>query len=254
MTSAPASVSSERDKPRRSHNHIHERNVGVFLAAYASWGRRRRLISSGLAMGGGMIAAGLAAACGRSSVAGLPTSTLGAPETTSVRIASVPCDPALWTADDFLKDEGLSNAKIMLLTHGAVARGEADIGVGYTQWIVASVDAGKPVQALAGLHTGCGEVWTKPEISTLSDLRGKTIVVSATDPVVDAWYGVWAAMFAYVGIDARKDVNFVADPDANVVTSFLDGKSDAVLVLSNQVPMLRALPKNRGKLLIDMRV
>jgi len=92
------------------------------------------------------------------------------------------------------------------------------------------------------------------EIASISDLRGRTITVNSTDPVVDPWYGVWAAMFAYVGIDPRKDVRFVADPDANVVTSFLDGTSDAVLVLSNQVPMLRASPKNRGKLLIDMHV
>jgi NitT/TauT family transport system substrate-binding protein len=216
--------------------------------------RRRAFLQSGLALGAGVVGASIADACSGAPLSVGPTATLGPPETTSVRIASVPCDPALWTADDFLKEEGLSNAKIMLLPHGAVARGEGDIGVGYTQWIVASVDAGRPLQALGGLHTGCGEVWTKPEIASIGDLRGKTITVNSTDPVVDPWYGVWAAMFAYVGIDPRKDVNFAADPDANVITSFLDGKSDAVLALSTQVPMLRASPKNRGKLLIDMHV
>jgi NitT/TauT family transport system substrate-binding protein len=215
--------------------------------------KRRALLGSGLALGGSVIGAGLAAACAPQRT-GASETTLGPPETTSVRIATVACDPALWTADDFLREEGLSEAKMMLVPYGAVGRGEADIGIAYTQWIVASVDAGRPIQALGGLHIGCGEVWTKPEISTLSDLKGKTITVNSTDPVVDPWYGAWAAMLAYVGIDPRKDVNFVPDPDANVVSSFVDGKSDAVLVLSNQVPMLRASPKNRGKLLIDMKV
>jgi len=64
--------------------------------------------------------------------------------------------------------------------------------------------------------------------------------------------GVWAALLGHVGIDPRKDVNFVADPNANTVERFIQGRSDAILALSNQVPVLRASPNNPGKLLIDM--
>jgi NitT/TauT family transport system substrate-binding protein len=209
--------------------------------------RRRQLLRSGLALGGGVIGASLAAACAPSSSG--PGGTLGPPETTVVRIVSVACDAALWSAGDYLAEEGF-DAKILPLSVGAVARGEGDIGIGYTQWVVANVDAGKPIQALGGLHTGCGEVWTRPEIASIRDLKGKTITVASIDPVIDPWYGVWAAMFGYVGIDARRDVNFVID--ANPVETFVQGRSDAILALSTQVPTLRASPKNPGKLLIDM--
>jgi len=211
--------------------------------------RRRQLLGSSLALGGSVIGAGLAAACGPASPSSGAGGTLGPPETTAVRIVSVACDAALWSAGDYLAEEGF-DAKILPLSVGAVARGEGDIGIGYAQWVVANVDAGKPIQALGGLHTGCGEVWTKPEIASIRDLKGKTITVNSTDPVVDAWYGVWAAMFAYVGIDPRKDVNFVLD--TNTVDTFVQGRSDAILALSNQVPILRASAKNPGKLLIDM--
>jgi NitT/TauT family transport system substrate-binding protein len=215
--------------------------------------RRRALLRSGLALGGGLIGGGFAAACASATPGGSPNSTLGPPETTAVRIVSVACDPALWSADDYLREEGF-NPRILPLSVGAVARGEGEVGVGYSQWVVANLDAGKSIQSLAGLHTGCGEVWTKPGISSIRDLKGRTIDVGATDAVLDPWYGVWASMFAYVGIDARKDVNFVADPNANTVERFVQGRSDAILALSNQVPILRASAKNPGKLLIDMHV
>ena len=214
--------------------------------------RRRALLRAGLALGGSAIGAGVAAACAPASAGGVSNVALGPPESTTVRIVSVACDPALWSADDYLKEEGFSDARILPLAVGAVARGEGDIGVGYTQWIVTNVDAGKPVVALAGLHTGCGEVWTRPGISSISDLKGKSIDVLSTDAVIDAWYGVWAALLGHVGIDPRKDVNFVADPNANTVERFIQGRSDAILALSNQVPVLRASPNNPGKLLIDM--
>jgi NitT/TauT family transport system substrate-binding protein len=212
--------------------------------------RRRAFIGSGLALGGGVIAAGFAAACapGPSAESNV---TLGAPETTTVRIVPVPCDPALWSAGDYLKEEGFTDVRLLPFSVAAVARGEGDIGVGYSQWVVTNVDAGKPVVALAGLHTGCAEVWTRPGIASIRDLRGKTIAVGATDVVGDTWYGFWAAMFANVGIDARREVNFVTSTDT--LDHFIRGESDAMLALAGQVPALRASPKNPGKLLISMQ-
>jgi NitT/TauT family transport system substrate-binding protein len=135
-----------------------------------------------------------------------------------------------------------------------VPRGEADVGIGYSQQIITRVDAGAPIVTLAGMHTGCGEVWTRPGISSIGDLKGKTIAVRVADPVSDAWYGFWAAILASVGIDPRRDVNFVAYGEASSpLEIFLQGQSDAILVLANEVPTLRASPKNAGnKLLINM--
>ena len=216
--------------------------------------RRRTLLRSGIALGASVAGAGLAAACTSASPSAGSNATLGPPETTTVRLAAGgPCDPAFWTAGDFLQEEGFTQYKVAANGIAAVTKGDADIGVGYSQWIITNVDAGKSVVALAGMHTGCAEVWTKPGIASISDLRGKTIAVNSTD-VTDVFYGFWAAIFANVGIDPRRDVNFVLYPaEVSTLELFLQGQSDAILALAASGPTLRASPRNTGKLLISMQ-
>lgn len=179
--------------------------------------------------------------------------TLGPPETTTLRISGGGlCDPTFYTAADYLLEEGFTDAKLLPLSIAAVARGEVDIGAGYSQWIVTNVDAGKPIVALAGIHTGCAEVWTRPGISTIGDLKGKTIAVNVKDVTTDVWYGFWAALLAYVGINPLRDVNFVEyGESASIVDIFLRGQSDATLALAGAAPLLGAYPLNIGKLLIN---
>jgi NitT/TauT family transport system substrate-binding protein len=169
-----------------------------------------------------------------------------------VRIAGVGvCDPALWTAGDYLLEEGFTNARIMPPAITAFQRGEVDISAGYSQWVVANVDAGNQMVALAGMHTGCIELWAKPGIASIRDIKGKTIAVGATD-VTDVIYGFWSAMLASVGINARTDVNFVSAGTAtSTLELFLQGKSDALLAAAFQVPILRADPRNSGRLLMS---
>jgi NitT/TauT family transport system substrate-binding protein len=213
--------------------------------------RRRALLRSGLAVGMSVIAAEIATACGSTPATTASTTVLGPPEASTVRLAGGGlCDPAFWTAGDFLREEGFTNVKILSPSIGAVVRGEADVGTGYTQWIITNADAGSPMVALAGMHTGCGEVWTKPGISSVADLRGRTIAVNSV-ALTDVFYGFWATILAYVGIDARRDVNFVVYDTESPLELFLQGRSDAILVLAQSVPLLRASDRNRGKLLIS---
>jgi len=133
----------------------------------------------------------------------------------------------------------------------AFLRGEVDISAGYSQWIVANVDAGSKMVALAGLHTGCIELWAKPGINSIRDLKGKTIAVDTND-ITNVIYGFWSAMLASVGLDARTDVNFVsAGSSTSTLEVFLQGKSDALLAAAFQVPLLRADPRNQGRLLMS---
>ena len=214
--------------------------------------RRRTFLGSSLALGAAAAGGGLAAACAPTSPSSGLGSTLGPPETTTIRIAPVFCDPALWMAGDYLKEEGFTEVHLVppsLNSLGAVPKGEADVGILYSQQIITNVDAGIPIVALAGLHTGCGEVWTRPGISSIGELKGKTIAVRSVDAVNDAWYSFWAAMLGNIGIDPRKDVNFVEA--SSPLDTFLDGRSDAILVLALEVPLLRASPKNTGSVLIN---
>jgi NitT/TauT family transport system substrate-binding protein len=213
---------------------------------------RRHFLGSSAALGASVVGAGMGAACARAPSASASAAVLGPPETTAIRIAGVGvCDPALWSAGDYLLEEGFTNARIMPPSITAFQRGEVDISAGYSQWIIANVDAGSQMVALAGLHTGCIELWAKPGIASIRDLKGKTIAVSATD-VTDVIYGFWSAMLASVGIDARTEVNFVpAGTATSTLEVFLQGRSDALLAAAFQVPLLRADPRNGGRLLMS---
>ena len=72
---------------------------------------------------------------------------------------------------------------------------DSEFGVSYGNILTAALNAGVPVLAVAGTHTGCIEVWARPGINIIADLRGKTIAVNtktftaAGKPVASVQYG-----------------------------------------------------------------
>ncbi|MDP9319834.1 MAG: ABC transporter substrate-binding protein [Chloroflexota bacterium] len=213
--------------------------------------RRRQFLGSSAALAASVVGLGIGAGCATAPTGSGSNAVLGPPETTTLRMSGGgACDAAFWTAGDYLREEGFTDARILPPSIGAVQRGEADIAVGYSQWIVANVDAGQPLLALGGMHTGCAELWVRPGIASIRDLKGKTIAVNATD-VTDVVYGFWSAILASVGFDPRTQVNFVArGATASTLDLFVQGESDALLALAVQVPLLRANPKNPGTLVM----
>ena len=203
-------------------------------------------------------AAAVAAACAPATVKASPTPEppLGPPETTTIRIhGPLGCDPWTWLADDFMKEEGFTDVKLVNPGPQAVLKGDADIAAGYGQHFAAHIDAGSPFVLLGGTHVGCIELWAKPGIGTIRDLRGKTLVVFKKDPLQDVFYGIWVTLLTSVGVDPGE-VKFVEhlDPQANVIDSFIAGTSDATLAAVTQGPALRANPKNPGKMIFDTTV
>jgi len=190
-----------------------------------------------------------------SSSAETPAPSLGPPETTTIRIAGpTGCDPWTWLADDFMKEEGFTEVKL-ISTPRSIFKGDSDLSLGYGNYLAAHIDAGSPLVVLGGTHVGCLELWARPGINTIRDLKGKTLVVGKKDPLVDIFYGIWVTMLTSVGVDPA-DVNFVepGDPNINEIDHFLDGKSDATLTAVTQGPALRANPKNPGKQIFDTAV
>src|SRR6266568_3251822 len=181
--------------------------------------------------------AALAAACAPSaSTVKTPAPSLGPLETTTVRIGlPVVCDPWYSLSEPFLREEGFTD-----IQYGTSAPddGTADFGVFYGNTLVAAVDAGVPVVAVAGTHTGCFELWARPGINTTRDLRGRTIAVNtktltkasvAGNTATDLAYGFFVSLLAYVGMQPG-DVNFIEiGADKTVVSYFVDGKADAIL-------------------------
>ena len=219
---------------------------------------RRDLLRRSLAVGATITGGGLLGACEQRpvSTASPPSASLPPPETTTIRIASpFACDPPLWLAKDFLREEGFTDVQYVIEAQGTakwVAAGAADIGPGHPEAIVAAIDAGVPIVALAGIHTGCQELWAAPGITSVRDLRGKRVAIFSRS-TQDQFFLFFSTLCAYVGIDPLTNVSFfeVAPDYAGMMTAYLDGRSDALLAAADGASVLRRESRNPGTKILD---
>jgi NitT/TauT family transport system substrate-binding protein len=179
---------------------------------------RRKFLASLAAAG----AAGLASA--QESIA-----EEAPPETTAIRVAAVPttCVAPLYLAEDLLRQEGFAEVTYVPTTGPAmVADDEADFDMLAAVDFLPLLDAGKKLTVLSGVHTGCFELRANDSIKNIADLRGKRVGVTA--PLgISADYMLVSTMAAHVGLDPKKDIQWVADPEISQVDLFTTGKVDA---------------------------
>jgi NitT/TauT family transport system substrate-binding protein len=193
---------------------------------------RRRFVASASALG---------AAC----FLGVPRAARAEPppETTKVRLVSVPatCLAPLYLAGDLLRLEGFS--EIEYVQAGAepgpsvLASGRAD----FSQWDVAAaillLDAGKPIILLAGVHAGCQELMAHDRVRAIRELKGKRIAISAMG---NADHINLSIILAYVGIDPRKEVTWIAGSEImDSMKLFTSGEADAFLGFAPQPQEVR---------------
>lgn len=219
---------------------------------------RREVLRRSLAVGATIAGAGVLAACDQrpASTATSPSASLPPPETTTVRIASpFACDAPLWLAKDFLRDEGFTDVQWVVNapgTAGWVTSRVADVGPGHPEAIVAAIDAGVPIKALAGIHSGCQELWAAPGIASVRDLRGKRIAVFKRD-ASDQFFLFFSTLCAYVGIDPLTNVSFfeVGGDYRGLLNAYLEGRSDAFLAAADGAAVLKREPRNPGTKIVD---
>jgi NitT/TauT family transport system substrate-binding protein len=102
--------------------------------------------------------------------------------------------------------------------------GELDICLTFAPPDIVQIEAGAPVVILAGSHSGCVEVVARKEIRSTVELKGKTVAISE----LGADEHIFISMFAaYVGLNPRKDINWVVYPTAEHVQLFTEQKIDA---------------------------
>lgn len=215
-----------------------------------------RTLATGAAVAGG----GALAACAQpGGAAQVPPKDLPPPETTTVRIAIPPeCDPGIWLAKDYLLNEGFTDVSFVptpFVSRTWLTKDLADVAPAHAEFTVATIDAGLPLTILAGLHTGCFELWVDPSIANVRDLRGRRISVRQKD-LSDQFFVFFAALLGYIGIDPLKDVNFVeSGPDdyPGMIASYAEGRADAVLAGGAQGPLLKRL-KAPGHVILDTMV
>ena len=149
----------------------------------------------------GLSAAGAAATLG----GGAALADEGPPETTTIRLAPnrAICLAPVYIAEEVLRAEGFTDIRFVSSPPATVGRGEIDFDFQYGAWIASHLDAGEPVTALAGVHSGCHEVFAHEPIRTIGDLKGKRVGVrrlGAGDHLN------LALMAAQVGLDPQKDI------------------------------------------------
>lgn len=191
-------------------------------------------------------------AAGATGVLGARTSLAaeGALETTTIRLAHDPsiCLAPGYIADDLLRAEGFTDIRyVPSPPFDAVARGELDFTLNTAAAIVSQVDAGKPITALAGVHSGCYELFAHEPIQTISDLKGKRVGIWRLGT---SGHMLLSIMVAHVGLDPHKDITWIIRPGADFMESFVQGEVDAFLGFPPEPQKLRA--RRVGRMILNM--
>src|SRR5215471_17688182 len=210
-------------------------------------GLSRRQFLNGLTLVG---TAGLLVLRSRSVAAEPP------PETTRIRLVQIPsiCQAPSYVAEELLRSEGFT--EVHYLKKGgtadietALASGEADLNGHFAAPLLLRLEAGDPIVILGGLHIGCFELFGTNEVRSIRDLKGKTVAVPALD---SSRYVFLASMVAYVGLDPRKDINFVTHPGPESIQLLSEGKIDAFLGFPPEPQEMR--DKQSGHVVVNSTV
>jgi NitT/TauT family transport system substrate-binding protein len=122
----------------------------------------------------------------------------------------------------------------------------SDLSMNFVGPNLVRVDQGDPVVFLTGVHVGCFEVFGGERVRKISDLKGKTVTVTGLN---GADHIFLATIAAYVGLDPRKDINWVvAEPDDGL-RRFVDGKVDALIGFPPRPQELRA--RKIGRVIVN---
>jgi NitT/TauT family transport system substrate-binding protein len=162
----------------------------------------------------------------------------GTLETTNLRIAKIGaiCLAPQYVSEELLRAEGFTDIRYVEVPAPhigqAIGRGEADFSTAFAIDPIQAIDAGAPIVVLAGVHVGCYELFAKPDIRRITELKGKS--VAADNPLL------LTMMAAHVGLDTAKDVDWVTDPKVKPIELFVQGKVDAFLGFPPNPQKLRA--------------
>jgi NitT/TauT family transport system substrate-binding protein len=197
-----------------------------------------------------------AALAGTGALLGLQSNSLTAeppPETTKIRIIRSPaiCFAPLYMAEDILRAEGFTDVQYVpgdggLNDEKIIANGEADFMAAFAGRHIFALDAGNPIVVLAGLHTGCYELYGTNRIRSIRDLKGKQVAVTQ---LTSGRHILLSVMAANVGLDPRNDIHWVTDPASKSIQLFADGKIDGFTAFPPEPQELRM--KRVGHVLVN---
>ena len=119
----------------------------------------------------------------------------------------------------------------------AVAHHQLDWDMDFAPEIIAAVDNGAALTALAATHVGCYELIAHDHVRSIAGLKGRTVGWS---PSYASSKDLAALMARLVGLDPDKDIHWVDDRKADPMALFVDREIDAFLAVPPQTQELRA--------------
>ncbi len=175
------------------------------------------------------------------------------PEVTRLRLPKIPsvCMAPTYVAEKLLYAEGFSEV-IYVETQAGMAEsmdtasGKIDISQIFIPHAIAAIDQGHRLTLLAGVHPGCFELFVKPGIESLLDLKGRKVGVQSLGSSPHLFI---TSMAAYVGLDPSRDIVWVSDPELKPKELFLRGDVDAFLGFPPEPQELRA--RGAGRVLLN---
>ena len=177
------------------------------------------------------------------------------PETTRLAIVQAGvCFAPQYVAEALLRAEGFSDVTYVKTTttpvdnDEALASGQTHRGFGFASALITRIDGGAPVVFIAGGHVGCQEIVGHERLRALRALRGTRIAIAG--PGAPDHIQV-ASILAYVGIDPRTDIAWVAHGGrgAESMRLFVEGAVDACLLSPLLTQERRAT--GLGRVLLD---
>ena len=177
------------------------------------------------------------------------------PEITGLRLTDDPyaCLAPQYLAEPLLKAEGFEDVRYINVGDGTglelVAAGKADMTMEFAGLVATRVDAGDPLLMLAGVHAGCFELFGTERVHAVRDLKGKTVAVLALGAPEHLFL---SSMLAYVGLDPRRDINWVAHSPTESMQLLAEGKVDGFLAFPPEPQELKA--KGIGHVVVNTAV
>jgi hypothetical protein len=138
------------------------------------------------------------------------------------------CSAPQYVAKELLPGEGFTDIQYVAISgnhYPAFASGEVDISMAFTAPFLVQLDAGLPITLLGGVHVGCYELVGTGEIRAIRDLKGKSVGVPHLG---SAHHLFLSSMLAYVGLDPRKDINWITHDTVESARLLADRKVDAL--------------------------
>src|SRR5262245_58388813 len=103
--------------------------------------------------------------------------------------------------------------------------------------LIPGLDAGESIVVLSGVHSGCWELFGNERVHSIRDLKGKSVAAGAIGGGDRVFI---SSMVAYVGMDPRKDINWVTTQSfPESMQLFVDRKVDAFIAFPPQPQELR---------------